>query len=310
MQPKLVMRMPGDWEAGELIDTTKNKDGQPAVITGELYGKHFKVFVDSMKAAASALGNTIYIGGQVIHYDATSSPFIAERKWNEGFFKEGAPYADFYLMHNYYGNNGTTAKSLLDAASTELKSNIDFIRQDIKNKNAPDLPVAITEWNMKGSDPSKISVINGMQSVILFCDMLKQSFGLSSRWPIANYEADGMFYSGSNTQIPAWNPRPDFFYAYYLPYFIGDHMVSTVSGNKDLLAYSSTFASGHTGIVIVNKLKTDQVVKLLPKDYGFGSRFYLYSLTGGTDNGEFSQMVSVNDNAPTAPEWGPIILKI
>jgi hypothetical protein len=31
----------GPWEAGWQIDTTANQDGQPEIITGELYGKHF-----------------------------------------------------------------------------------------------------------------------------------------------------------------------------------------------------------------------------------------------------------------------------
>ena len=34
-------------------------DGQPEIITGALYGKHFKVFTDSMRAAAAEIGATI-----------------------------------------------------------------------------------------------------------------------------------------------------------------------------------------------------------------------------------------------------------
>src|SRR5699024_3525589 len=52
----------GDWEAGYRIDVSNNQDGQPEIITGKLYGKHFKVFADSMRAAASEIGSTIYIG--------------------------------------------------------------------------------------------------------------------------------------------------------------------------------------------------------------------------------------------------------
>ncbi|MBN2514381.1 MAG: hypothetical protein JXB18_15685, partial [Sedimentisphaerales bacterium] len=48
----------GPWEYGWMIDTTMNLDGQPQIISGELYGKHFKVFVDSMKAAAAEIGAT------------------------------------------------------------------------------------------------------------------------------------------------------------------------------------------------------------------------------------------------------------
>ena len=46
----------GDWEASYRIDTSKNKDGQPMILTGALYGTHFKVFSDSMKAAAAQIG--------------------------------------------------------------------------------------------------------------------------------------------------------------------------------------------------------------------------------------------------------------
>ena len=49
----------GTWEAGYRIDVSKNKDGQPALITGDLYGKHFKVFADSMRKAAQEIGKTI-----------------------------------------------------------------------------------------------------------------------------------------------------------------------------------------------------------------------------------------------------------
>jgi hypothetical protein len=48
----------GNWEPGYRIDVTKNHDGQPAVITGTLYGNQFKVFADSMRAAAVQVGNT------------------------------------------------------------------------------------------------------------------------------------------------------------------------------------------------------------------------------------------------------------
>jgi alpha-L-arabinofuranosidase len=34
----------GTWEAGYRIDLSQNKDGQPQIISGSLYGSHFKVF--------------------------------------------------------------------------------------------------------------------------------------------------------------------------------------------------------------------------------------------------------------------------
>ena len=52
----------GSWEAGYRIDQSQNKDGQPQLITGALYGQHLKVFADSMRVAAQKVGTTIYIG--------------------------------------------------------------------------------------------------------------------------------------------------------------------------------------------------------------------------------------------------------
>ena len=52
----------GKWEAGFEIDTAYNKDHQPRIITGELYGKHCRLFIDSMKYAAAQIGSEIKIG--------------------------------------------------------------------------------------------------------------------------------------------------------------------------------------------------------------------------------------------------------
>jgi len=295
----------GPWEAGWQIDTTRNRDGQPEIITGELYGRHFKIFADSMRTAAEALGNTIYIGGQILHVDGTGSWNAADREWNEGFFREAGDAADFYVIHNYFGNSNN-ARYLLNLGTTLIRDMIDFINQDIVNKSASVKPIALTEWNMSGIDLAKTSVVNGMQSVIIFCEMIKRGYGMSSRWLVANWESDGMFYKGDDSSIPAWSPRPDFFYAYYLQRFFGDHAIKISSSLSDVVAYASIFRSGELGVVIVNKGLTERVVRLSPGDRGIGEKYYVYSLTGGNDNGEFSQYVYVNDVGPTGAYWGPI----
>lgn len=301
----------GPWEAGWKIDTALNKDGQPEIISGELYGKHFKIFVDSMKTAASEIGAEIYIGGQILHYDGTNSWNTVDRTWNVGFFKEGAEAADFYVIHNYFGKT-KNAKSLLDVASSEVKKNIEFILKDISDKNAPLKPIALTEYNMNntGGEPDlpKTSIINDMQAVILFNELIKYNFGMSARWLLANWESDGMFYRGNDQSIPQWNPRPDFYYIYFLQKFVGDHSVKTeVKGNSQILAYASTFNSGHIGVVIVNKSTATQTVKIFPEEYGVGNRYYVYSLTGCCDNSEFSQFVNINNEyRPTGKAQGPL----
>jgi hypothetical protein len=126
---------------------------------------------------------------------------------------------------------------------------------------------------------------------------------LGARWLLASGE-DGMFYQGSNSSL-LWQPRPDFYYAYYLQKFTGDHAISATSSNPGILAYATRFASGETGVIIVNKGKPAQVVKIDPKKISVGNQYYNYSITGGTDNGDFSLFVSVNGVNPTGTQWGP-----
>ncbi len=295
----------GPWEAGWKIDTDANKDGQPEIITGQLYGQHFNVFADSMRAAAAEVGATIYIGAQVLHFDGTTSWNSVDHTWNEGVFSEVGDGADFYVMHNYFGNDAN-AGNLLSVAATDPKKNIDFIKQDIIDKNGFPKPVAITEYNVNSNSANETmgqSYINGMQATILFNELIKNNFGLGARWLLASGE-NGMFYQGNDASL-RWQPRPDFYYAYYTQKFTGDHAIPATSDNSNVLAYASTFASGETGVVIVNKGKADQVVKIDPQTIGFGDQYYNYSLTGGTDNGDFSLYVSVNGVSPTGTQWGP-----
>lgn len=294
----------GPWEAGWMIDVNTNKDAQPRIITGQLYGQHFKIFADSMRAAATEIGATIYIGCQVLHIDGSTSWNNVDKTWNSGVFNEVGDAADFYVMHNYFGS-AATIENLLSVAETEPKKNIDFINQDIANKKAFAKPVALTEYNMNDvkNINTGISCINGMQEVILFNELIKNNFGLSARWLLATGET-GMFYQGSNNSL-LWQPRPEFYYAYYTQKFTGDHVISATSTNDDILAYASTFVSGETGVIIVNRGQTAQVVKIKPATIGVGNQYYTYSLTGGTDNGDFSLLVSVNGVGPTGTQWGP-----
>lgn len=293
----------GPWESSWKIDTKTNKDGQPQFITGQLYGQHFRVFVDSMKAAAAKVGATIYIGAQVLHYDGATSWNSVDKTWNAGVLSEVGDAADFYVMHNYFGNDAN-AENLLTVASTDPKKSVEFIQQDIIDKNAFPKPVAITEYNMNYNSANPTmgrSYINGMQATILFNEFIKNNFGLAARWLLASGE-DGMFYLGDNASL-RWQPRPDFYYAYYQQKFTGDHAITATSNSTNILAYASKFASGETGVVLVNKGNSAQVVRIDPLHIGVGNQYYDYSLTGGA--GDFSLYVSVNGVSPTGTQWGP-----
>lgn len=288
----------GPWEYGWMIDTTLNKDGQPTIITGELYGKHFKVFADSMRAAAAENWVPIYIGGQVL---ANSGTFISEKNWNEDFFKEVGDAADFYIVHDYYG--GSTVDGLLNGAVGGPEKDIAFVRQDIQAKNASSKPVALTEYNMTGDLDQCISNIDGVQSVILVCELIKENYGLGAQWLLLSGEG-AMFYGGSDANY-AFHPHADFYYLRYLQKFYGDHAISASSSDAGVLCYASRYFSGETGLIVINKGTTNQIISVDTKLRGVGQKYYIYSFTGGTDSGDYSPNVYINGHGPTMYQWGP-----
>ena len=174
-------------------------------------------------------------------------------------------------------------------------------------------PLAFTEWNIFASGSKQMSsYINGMHAALTLGQMANQGFSMASRWDLANgYDNGddmGMFNQGDEPGgSPKWNPRPCFFYMYYFQKFFGDQTVGTsVSGNSNVVAFASRFASGHAGLIVVNKGTTAETAELVPSQFMYGDRIYIYSLTGGTDNGDFSQQVFVNGRGPKYPIGGPI----
>jgi hypothetical protein len=292
----------GPWEYGWMIDTALNQDGQPQIITGELYGKHFKVFVDSMKSAASQIGDTIYIGGQVV-IDGPSSWNFVDRTWNEGFLKEAGNAADFYVIHNYF-SSATNIQGLLNDAASAVKNNKNYMEQDIVNKNASPKPLAYTEYNIGMGNPKATTYYDGMQAVVLISEMIKNNFGLGARWLLASGDGS-MFYAGSDANFLN-HPHPDFYYLTYLQKFYGDHAISITSSSSDINCYASKYSSGETALVIVNKGTKEQVISLNTDSLTVGEKYYIYSFTGGDDNVDSLKNVYINGQGPSDTyQWGP-----
>ena len=303
----------GPWQAGYKIDTKQNQDGQSEIITGTLYGKHFKVFADSMRKAAKEIGSTIYIGAQLVEDSIGNSWIPPARTWNKDFFSQAGNTADFFIVHNYFTNynENSSAAVILNSAITRTTDIMNYMKQTTSENQVLLKPIALTEWNIfaVGSKQS-CSFISGMHAASVLGEMARDGYSMAARWDLANgYDNGndhGMFNKGDEPGVPKWNPRPAFFYMTYFQRFFGDHVVSTVSDNDDVVAYASTFSSGEMGVVVMNKGESEQIVKLEPVKQGCGERFYIYSLTGGSDNGDFSQVVYVNDCGPDYTSGGPI----
>ncbi len=299
----------GPWEAGWLIDTAGNKDGQPPIISGTLYGEQFKVFRDSMKAAAEETGDTIYVGAIIDQFNDDQpggNINLGNKGWNRQLFKAVGDSVDFYVWHDYYAGGNTTVRGQVTVGRSQVDKDISSMNYDISNKGGANRPIINSEWNTGGPSSAQISIANGMQAVTIFCEQAENNVGLSTRWLLANWDTDGMFYykSPPDAGIPLWNPRPAFYYLYYLRQFLGDQMVKTSVSNTNLLAYASMFGSENIALILLNVGAADQVVSVIPQNKGVGNRFYMYTLTGGSSM-PLSQSVVVNGDSGVGTVWGP-----
>ena len=303
----------GTWEAGYRINTADNKDGQPQIITGALYGQHVKVFVDSMQAAAKSMGKTIYIGAYLLEKQPESWQTATDQSWNNGVLSQSSNKADYYVIHSYYTPYQTNANAdaILTTASDNTVAMMNYMKSNIAANGATVKPIALNEWNITSQGSmQQVSYVNGMHAAILLGEAIKAKYGMTSRWDMANgWEAGndhGMFNPGDEPGgVSKWNPRPAFYYMYYFQKMLGDRMLATSTTGTGLMAYGSSFTSGEKGAIVVNKANTAQTVQLTLQNFTPGARFYWYILTGGSDNGEFSRKVFVNGKGSSEASGGP-----
>jgi hypothetical protein len=301
----------GSWESGYQIDQSLNQDGQPRIVTGDLYGKHCKIFIEEMRKAAKEVGNDIKIG--VVAMDSHVTYDVTQRDWNKGMMPHIADIADFIVVHSYYtpyDQNSNVATILNSPANT--KNMVQYINEGMKTNAKHDpLPIALTEWNIFATGSAQqVSYINGMHCAMVLGELIKTGFGQGNRWDFvngwSNGDNHGLFADGDPGITARYTPRAPFYYMYYFQKFFGERMIqSTVSGSSAVVSYASKFYSGQSGIVLVNKATTEQFVNVAINNFKKGSRYYYFVLTGGDDNGDFSRKVYVNGKTTTLAGGGP-----
>ncbi|HEY6082860.1 MAG TPA: alpha-L-arabinofuranosidase [Chitinophagaceae bacterium] len=303
----------GSWEASYQIDVSKNQDGQPAIITGDLYGQQFKVFADSMRAAAQETGAAIYIGAQLLDAAPASWQDATDQTWNAGVLSEAGSAADFFIVHDYFTpyNTNSNTNDILATALTVPANISSYLKQQLSQYSVSAKPIALTEWNIQAvGSMQNVSDIAGMHAAMTLGELIKNKFGEASRWDLANGwsngDDQGMFNSGDEPGAAKWNPRPAFYYMYYFQKYFGDRMVSsTVQGSSDILCYASSFSSGQAAVILINKGAAAQKVKVSIQNFASGDRYYWYSFTGGSNNGSFSRKVFINGTGPSGVSGGP-----
>lgn len=303
----------GEWEAGYRIDLSKNQDGQTEYVSGQLYGQHFKVFADSMRKAALEVGSTIYIGA--VMYESApqswSTPTVVN--WNSGLLPGAGSSPDFYVVHNYYTPYQTNASAteILATPFSVTQTMMNYVQQQIANAGLAIKPIVLDEWNIfsQGS-MQQVSHINGLHATMVLGESLKNKFGLTARWDLANNwdngNDHGMFSQGNEPGVTKWTPRPAFYHMYYFQKMTGDRLISsTVTGNSNIYSYASSFTSGQLGITLVNTGTGSANLQIKFKNFAAGGKAYWYTLVGGNDNGDFSRKVIVNGSGPSQVAGGP-----
>ena len=299
----------GSWEAGYRINTANNKDGQPEILTGDLYARHAKVFIDSMRNAAQQVGATIYIGTQLLDHVAESWEPALSKTWNEQVMPQVVAATDYHIVHNYYTayqTNAPASEVLASAASATTKMTGVLTAIGATNK-----PLALTEYNIFSTGSRQmVSHVAGMHAVLVLNELMKNKYGFAARWDLANGWEDGndhgLYSNGDEPGVAKWNPRPAFYYLYFFQKMLGDRLINaSVAGGTNLSVYASTYSSGQLGLTIVNQSATAQTAQVKFKNFNAGNRYYWYTLTGGTDGGEFSRKVIVNGEGPSGVAGGP-----
>ncbi|HVW15241.1 MAG TPA: hypothetical protein VHB54_15525, partial [Mucilaginibacter sp.] len=306
----------GNWEAGYRINTAANQDGQPAIITPALYGTHFKVFADSMRAAAKEVGANIQVG-IVLTGDNSGSASGNVDNWNAGVLATAGNTPDFYVVHNYYTpyNQNSSPDVIFGTPVSGTASMVNWVRSSVAGAGVTQKPVAMDEYNIFATGSNQmVSQIAGMHGVMVLGEALKNQVSMVSRWDLANAwdngDDMGMFNNssqngGAEPGAPAWNARPAFYYMYYFQKYFGDRMVySSVTGSSSIYSYASMFSSGQAGDILVNTSSSDQTVSIAIDNFIPGAKYYYYVLTGGTD-ATFSRKVLVNGNGPSGNSGGP-----
>lgn len=306
----------GGWEAGYRINIATNQDGQPQIVTPTLYGTHFKIFVDSMRAAASQVGATIQIGVVLTSSnDATASGQVDN--WNAGVLAAAGNTPDFFVVHNYYTpyEQNSTPAVILGTPVSGTASMVNWVKSSTAGASVAQKPIAMDEYNIFSTGSNQmVSQIAGIHGVMVLGESLKNQISMVSRWDLANAWANGddmgMFNNSSHSGeaepgASTWQARPAYYYMYYFQKYFGDRMVSsTVSGSSDILSYASMFSSGQAGDILVNTSSTDHTVTIGINNFLPGTNYYYYELQGGTE-ATFSRKIYVNGSGPSGASGGP-----
>ena len=122
-----------------------------------------------------------------------------------------------------------------------------------------------------------------------------------------NGDDHGLFSRGEvESGESPWSPRPAFYHQYFFQKMLGDRCINaSTPASTGIAAYASTFSSGEISVTLSNTSVNSHTVQLDFKNFNLGKRYYWDTLSGSTDDGEFSRKVIINSSGPTGVAGGP-----
>jgi hypothetical protein len=294
------------WEGGFRIDTLLNRDGQPEYVNGKLYGQHFKVFADSMRAAAQEVGTEIKLGAVFADSDDIwdGSGKGITRSWNTHLAEElrmddGRNYADFISVHSYFLNKGETTPFDIISSHYVVEEIKNYVYTKLFEAEVEEVPLALTEWNIK--EPRQTTHIGGMQSVAAICSMIENDYEAAMYFAIKDYwrkeSGDfGMFSHHDPDHLDS-HPYPSYYHQYYLKNVLGEIILNTAKSPQDdsIFSFASKHTGGDLGIVLINKSEVSKQIVIDTQNFELGNEYQWFQIEGRDKNNVWTESVAINE---------------
>lgn len=299
----------GPWEEGNKME------GKPQ-LTGEMYGKDWKVMAEAMRKADP----DIFVGAVAVDQD-NGEDWTGYRWWMKGLLPQVQDHADFLILHQYFMWPFDQANHYTNPSHEAFFGNLDKLGEAFNSVGAmtkkyvegkDPLPVALTEFNLVNASPKEtIGLLNGLFTAEVLGEHIKAGYVCSNHWDWRNgldgkLGGDHALLSTGDKGIPDGTPRPAY-YAYVLyDRSFGDRMVDASSSDTQVKVYASRFSGGELGVVVVNETKDARELRMDLAGFEPKGEFMGWVLTGKDLD---AKQVTFNGQAGPENGGGPFPVK-
>src|SRR5665213_3227556 len=231
----------GPWEQGNTMD------GKPQ-LTGDYYGKDFRVIADAMKK----VDPDIYLGAVCYEKDGEGE-WVGHHRWTATLLPQLQGKADYLILHQYFNFPFDTATGKIYQNPTNELIN-GLYTSEVLGEAIKDGYAATDYWDWKNNYDK-------------------------------TYGGDMAMLSFNDPSVPDNTCRPSYYsYALYYRAF-GDKMIACDSSDSTVKVYASRFSGGELGVVIVNENDQNRTIAFDFTGFTPKGKLMGWVLTGNDLNG-------------------------